>query len=427
MSPRRTCSLASALILALLLAIFLIPVATFAQDATPAPAAQGTPAGAIAGTPSPTNTPAPTPTATPTFTVLQNQLMLAQTYLEGGDFDRAAALFAAVAEVDRGSAAALAGLKAALAGQATAAAPASALSATPAPAAVPQSTTATTGSALLSKLLEYGSTVIAALLVVVLVYLLAAALRWLLFGVREFWLVRGRSLFHRPAAPPGYLIGEFTNGLGDDGAHVPGIVAQALVEKLMQWNQLVHAREIPVEPAPALDLGGMGWMKIMWTWIVPPARGYKVTGMLLQSSTGAYQIAVQRTVLAHNRVDLSKTLERRGSSADVAFRSMASEIAKWLVAPADMAASDAVARGMRAMRDVTEEAVVLTPSEVFDQALELLIPVRQQANQGALDFNFARQQLAAAEQLLAGLPDGSQLRNDLLDTIADLRQSVPAG
>ena len=128
---------------------------------------------------------------------------------------------------------------------------------------------------------------------------------------------------------------------------MPSIVAQALLEKLMQWNQLVQAREIPVEPSPALDLGGMGWLKIMWTWILPPARGYRVTGMLLQNPAGAYQLSVQRTVLAHNRVDLSKTLEKRGASPDDAFRAMASEIAKWLVSPADMAASEAVARGMQ--------------------------------------------------------------------------------
>ena len=92
-----------------------------------------------------------------------------------------------------------------------------------------------------------------------------------------------------------------------------------------------------------------------------------------------------------------------------------------------MAASDAVARGMKAKRDVGEAEVVLTPSEVFDQALDLLLPVRQQVNQGAVDFNFARKQLADGEQLLTQLPDGSQLRDDLQGVITDLRQSVPAG
>ena len=92
-----------------------------------------------------------------------------------------------------------------------------------------------------------------------------------------------------------------------------------------------------------------------------------------------------------------------------------------------MAASEAVARGMRAMRDVAEAEVALTPSEVFDQALELLLPVRQQVNQGAVDFNFARKQLADGEQLLTQLPDGSQLRGDLQGVVTDLRKSVPAG
>lgn len=427
MSPRRTHPLTCALSATLIVAMLVIPVSASAQDATAQPTtAQLTPA-ATPGTPTPTNTPAPTATATPTLTARQNQLVLAQTYLDGQDFARAAALFAAVADVDRGNAEALAGLKAALDGQATAAAPTPAPSPTPPPVTTQPAATASAGGSLWTKLRDYGSTVIASLLVLVLVYLLANALRWLLYGLREYWLTRARPLVRRPAVQPGFLIGEFVNGLGDEGVHVPGIVAQTLVEKLMLWNQLVQAKEIPVEPGPALDLGGMGWVKILWTWILPPARGYKVNGILLQSSTGAYQLAVQRTALAHNLVDLSKTLEKRGASPDAAFRAMASEMAKWLVLPADMAAGEAVARGMRAVRDVTEETAVLTPSEIFDQALKLLMPVRQQTNQGAVDFNFARQQLADAEQLLTQLPDASQLRLDLQDVIADLRKSVPAG
>ena len=42
----------------------------------------------------------------------------------------------------------------------------------------------------------------------------------------------------------------------------------------------------------------MGWLKIMWTGSCPAARGYRVTGMLLQNPAGAYQLPVQRTVLA---------------------------------------------------------------------------------------------------------------------------------
>jgi hypothetical protein len=424
MNPRRTRSLQYALIATLMLAALIIPATVFAQDATAQPAsAQQTPTAAevTPGTPAPTLTPAPTPTATPTFTALQNQLVLAQTYLDGQDFARAAALFAAVAEVDRGNAVALAGLKAALDGQGVAAAPTPAPASPPEPIAAPQPAAETAVSSVWSKLINYGSTVVASLFAVVLVYLLASALRWLLYGARELWLMRIRLWLRRPAVQPGFLIGEFVNGLGDDSGNMPRIVTQALLEKLVQ------AREIPLEPSPALDLGGMGWLKIMWTWILPPARGYRVTGMLLQNPAGAYQLSVQRIVLAHNRVDLSKTIEKRGASPDSAFRVMASEIAKWLVSPADMAASDAVARGMSAKRDVGEAEVVLTPSEVFDQALELLLPVRQQVNQGAVDFNFARKQLADGEQLLTQLPDSSQLRGDLQGVVTDLRKSVPAG
>ena len=314
MNPRRTRALQYALSATLLLAALVIPATVLAQDATAQPAAaQQTPTAAevTPGTPAPTFTPAPTPTATPTLTALQNQLILAQTYLDSNDFVRTRPLcFAAVAEVDRGNAVALAGLKAALDGQGVAAAPTPAPTSPPEPIAAPQPAAETAAGSVRSKLINYCSTVVASLFAVVLVYLLASALRWLLYGARELWLMRIRPWFGHPAVQPGFLIGEFINGLGDDSGNMPSIVTQALLEKLMQWNQLVQAREIPVEPSPALDLGGMGWLKIMWTWILPPARGYRVTGMLLQNPAGAYQLSVQRIALAHNRVDLSKTLEK---------------------------------------------------------------------------------------------------------------------
>ena len=278
------------------------------------------------GTPAPTLTPAPTPTATPTFTALQNQLVLAQTYLDGKDYAHAAALFAAVAEVDRGNAVALAGLKAALDGQAVAAAPTPAPAATPEPIAAPQPAAETAASSVWSKLINYGSTVVAGLIAVVLVYLLASAFP--LAALRAARAVAdARPALVPPSCRPARLFDRrVRQRVGRRRRQCAEHRAQALVEKLMQWNQLVQAREMPVEPAPALDLGGMGWLKIMWTWILPPARGYKVTGMLLQNPAGAYQLSVQRTALAHNRVDLSKTLEKRGASPDGAFRAMASEI-----------------------------------------------------------------------------------------------------
>jgi hypothetical protein len=354
-------------------------------------------------------------------------LALANTYLQGKDYAHAAAIFAAIAELDRGNAEALAGLKAALDGQTGTTATAMAPTPTPAPAATPAAPKVTAADAVWTKLRDYGSTVIAGLLAVVLVYLLANAFRWLLYWLRELWLTRVRVLLRRSAIQPGFLIGEFTNGLEDGGANVPGIVAQSLSEKLVMWNQLVQAKEVPVEPAPTLDLGGMGWLKILWSWILPPPRGYKVTGALLQSPTGAYQLSVQRTDLAHNRVNLSTTLEKRGASPETAFRAMAGEAAKWLLTPADMEASAAVVRGMRAVRGAGEEAISLTPSEIFDQALELLLPVRQQVNQGAIDFSYARKQLQDADALLSQLPEGSQLRADLQAVIADLRRAVPSG
>ncbi len=424
MSPRRMKLPAFGLLIALLFVALLSPATLLAQD-TPTPAPTPAPA-TVTSTPAPTNTPAPTPTATPTFTALQTQLALGQAYLDGKDFARAAAIFAAVVEADRGNPAALAGLKAALDGQAAAHATAAAPVVTPAPTEPPAAAPPSAAATIRAKLLDYASTALGGLLVVVLVYLAAAVLRWLLYWLREVWLLRVLPLFKRPAVAPGFLIGDFSNGLGADGANVPGIVTQALSEKLVQWNQLVHAKEVPVQPEATLDLGGMGWLKILWSWVLPPARGYKLTGALLQDAKGAYQLSIQRTDLAHNRVDMSTTLARRGASPEDAFQKLAGEAAKWLVSPADMAASDAMLRGMRSLREVGADAALLTPSEIFDEALNLLLPVRQQVNLGAIDFAFARKQLTDAEGLLLQLPAGSSLRSDLSGVIADLRRAVPA-
>lgn|GEM_PF-1229879 len=438
MGPRRTHLVASLLVAALILAAFIIPLASaLAQEATPqataaAPAAtaEGTQAATppgTPGTPTPTPTPTMTPTATPTFTALQAQLVLAKTYLDGKDYAKAAALFAAIAETDRGNADALAGLKAALDGQATASAPAVVSTPPPGPSVTPAAAKAGAANTVGARLGDFGSTAVAALLVVALIYLLSAALRWLLYWLRELWLIRVRPLFHQPATQPGFLIGDFANGLGESATIVPQIVSQAIAEKLVAWNQLVHAKEATVEPAPNLDLGGMGWLKVLWSWILPPQRGYRVSGLLSQGPAGAYQLSVQRTNLARNSIDLSTTLERHGAAPEVAFRTMAGEAAKWLVAPADMAASEAIARGIQAVHVAGAERALLTPSEIFDQALELLLPVRQQVNQGAIDFNYARKQLHDATSMLDQLPEGSQLRRDLQAVITDLHHAVPAG
>ncbi len=432
MSPRRTHLQAWMLVAALILAIVALSAplpALLAQDATPqatVEAVSETPT--AAGTPTPTSTPTLTPTPTPTLTALGARLVLAQTYLAGGDYGRAAAIFAEVAQEDRGNPEALAGLKAALDGQA--AAQAAALPPTPAPepAAAPPAPAPreTLASALGTKLREFVGTALAALAVVVLVYLLANAFRWVLQALRELWFTRGLPLLRRPAVQPGFLVGEFTNTLGEAGDNAARIVPLALAEKLIRWNQLVQAKEVPVEPEPKLDLGGMGWLKILWSWILPPPRGYKVTGALLKGPTGAYQLAIQRQALSSNSIDRSTTLEQRGASADDAFRKMAGEAAKWLVNPGDIEASQAIMRGMKATKDVGD-AMQLTPSEVFDQALELLLPVRQQVAAGAVDFADARNRLRLAEALLGQLPAGSSLRQDLQTVIADLRRSVPAG
>jgi hypothetical protein len=449
MGPRRTHAMAwpriaaphvAALALLLIMLVLAAPLA-YAQataavtpGATAAATAAATGTGATGtaaagtaavtpGTPTRTPTPTLTPTATPTLTELAANLALANTYLAGRNYDKAVELFSQIAQDTRGNPDALKGLQAALDGQradlATAMAPPPA-EPTPAPTAPPAPPTLR--ETLAAKLAEYGGIALAGLLVVIAVYLIANAIRLLLYGLRELWYLRLLPLLKRPAVEPGFLIAEFSNNLGAAGENAARIVPYALTEKLLLWNQLIQARELPVEPEPALDLGGMGWLKVLWRWFLPAPRGYRVTGALLPGNRGAFRLAVQRTNLARNSVDRSAAFEQAGPSAEAVFRDLAGEAAKWLVKPQDM---EGAAASMRAVRAVRGEGDILSPSEIFDQALALLLPVRQQVNQGAIDFADARVRLRDASALLNDLPSESPLRQDLERVIADLRTAVP--
>nr|MCU0510458.1 hypothetical protein [Anaerolineae bacterium] len=130
--------------------------------------------------------------------------------------------------------------------------------ATPVPAATPVPP-ATFTQAARSKLIEIGAWVLAAIVVVLALYFLAALIRRALAWLREFWYMRVLPLLGRPAVRPGFLIGDFANMLGDDGAGPARIVPIAVTEKLIAWNQLVQDKQVPVEIAPDMDLGAMAW------------------------------------------------------------------------------------------------------------------------------------------------------------------------
>jgi hypothetical protein len=439
MSSRRMPLLAGSIALVLLLMLIAPAVRTLAQAETPTGAtpagatptgaapAEGTPAGAMTptvattpGTPTPTLTPTLTPTPTATLTSLQARLVLAQAFLEGRDFERAADLFAEIAQEDRGNPEALAGLTQALAGRASVEATIMAPppTETPQPAPVAE----TFNRSVSSNLREIGGAALAALLVLVALYFLSHLIRWLLGVLRELWYMRALPLLGRPAVPPGYLIGDFTNTLGAAGEVAARIAPQAMTEKLIAWNQLVADKQVPVEPAPALQLGPMAWISIFWRWLLPPARGYRVNGFLSRGAANTLQLSVQRAALASNSIDRSATFASPNPSVEEAAAFMAGEAAKWLISPIDM---EAAAPAGKTIREVAGVSTAVTPSLVFDRALDLLLPVRQQVNQGAVDFPTARQRIVEAQGLLQQLPSGSPLRGELEGVLVDLRRSVP--
>ncbi len=213
MNGRGTRQLAWLVILALSLTLAAwnavsTPVA--AQSATPAasttPEAGATPESTpgTPASPTPTLTPTLTPTPTATLTELQARIVLAQAFLDGRDYEKAADLFAEILEDSRGNPQALAGLQSALDGKAAQMATMMAPLPTQAPTTVPEVVVPTLVDTTRSKLLDIGGAVLAALAVVVFLYFVAALLRWLLAWLRELWYVRILPLLNRPAVLPGF-------------------------------------------------------------------------------------------------------------------------------------------------------------------------------------------------------------------------------
>lgn len=428
MSPRWTRLLAWSVIVPLALALAVLgaqvtdvsaqePVAT-AAAALDASLTPGTPV----GTPTPTFTPTITPSPTPTLTGLQARLLLAQTYLAGQDYDRAADLFAEIAEEDRGNVEAVTGLKAALDGKAAQMATMVAPLPTAEPFVAPTVPAPSVAQLTGSRLLNFASVVLAVLAALVLLYLLATFIRWALAALREFWYLRVLPALQRPAVRPGLRLGSFAGAPGKAPDDAAGVVPLVIAAKLSEWNQLVQRVQIPVELHAGPDLGAMGWIKVLWQWLLPRSRGYEVTGALVEGAGDVHRLAVQRTELSTRRIDRSTTFEHAGEAGE-AYRIMAAEAAKWLISPLDIEADRAVA----AVHRSSGEGATVTASDAFDQAIDWLLPVRQQVGQGLIDFADARRRLQRAEAMIGQLPAGSALRAELAAVIADLRRSVPAG
>ncbi len=398
--------------------------ATGVAPATPGAAGTGggTPAGtAASGTPG-SRTPTLTPTPVPTLTELQARLMLAKAYLDGKDYENAATLYAQIAQDTRGNAEALQGLQAALAGkadiQATQMAPIPTEAPTPVPTAVPAPTLM---SATRSKVLDAFGFVVAALLLIALLYLFGALLRWVLTALRELWYMRILPLFGRPAVPPGFLIGEFVGSWTTDEELASRIVPIAITQKLTEWNQLVRDKQAPIELEREPTTGALAWLRVLWAWVLPPPRGYRVTGTFLKGPAGTQQMTVQRTHLGQHSVDRSRTFESTREPASEAYADMASEAGKWLIVPADIEADAAIALA----RGAAGETV--SASATFDEVLNTLLPVRQQVDQGLVDFPEARRRMTLAEGLINRLPADSALRAELTRVFAGLRRAVPGG
>jgi hypothetical protein len=433
MRPRAPLSRTAELISGLLTVAILVLVCTapiLAQSATPEASriiivATATPT-VPTPTPTVTSTPTVTPSPTPTFTALQARLALGQVYLRGGDYGKAAEIFSTVALEDRGNAEALAGLNAALVGQASVTATAAA----PPPTVEPEVTPAPTGpafpSTLLDKAVALGAPALVLLMVVLLLYLFAKGLRWLLDWLREVWCTRIR----KPPSAPGLLIGELADATGEEESPVSRVVAQALTEQLVAWNAAVPAELcIPVQ-VDGLERPGTAWLRALWDQVFPARRAYKLTGVLSGKQPGPYRLSLDRLDLRSNRIDASHTFESSAEMPGQAFRELGMTAAFWARDPAGM-------EGTPGMLDMPARAPGLTgtartgaqptPAQIACEALKLLGQVRAQVKLASVDYPAAPHTLDEAQALVEQLPATAQLRADLQTAIDDLWRQVQPG
>jgi hypothetical protein len=422
-----------------LLALGLTILLLTALSAAPALAQTTAPTPTVGGPtapPAPTRTPAPTATATPTFTALQTKLALAQVYLKGGDHANAARLFSEVAAEDRGNAAALAGLAAALEAQAKG------QITPPAPTPVPakREPAPSFASTFARQWSDLGSVALAGLILLLVVYVLAKAARQALYWSRELWLTRILpALTLKPVKPP-YLLGDFVDATKIENAQGASVVSQALAEQLVRDNEAVAKWEnTPIEAAPSLELGAMAWIRVLWSWIMPPPRGYKLNGVLLAPAADTFQLAAQRVELVSNRIDASHTFTQTGGTVAQAARLLAAQAARWARDPAGYEAlladrpavsTEAAAgprRGIPRSGRGAEESLTPAPpppGDPLDLALENLRAARRLSSQGPARRADALAKAAEAEEQARLLPVGSSLRSDLEAEIEALRAAL---
>ncbi len=418
--------LAGLLLVASLLSVCLPPA--LAQEATPdasaAPAeATTTPAGPTP-TATATSTPTATPSPTPTFTALQARLALAQAYLRGGDYARAAEIFAAVALEDRGNAEALAGLDAALQGQAAATATAVAPPPTPEPTAAPAGPGY--GAALAGKAGAALALAVAALVLATVLYLAARGLRWLLSALREVWFTRVR----RPPVRPGIIVGEFHGAPGEEGSQGSRVVAQALTEQLAAWNEAAApGQENPIL-LDRLDTPGLAWLGALWHGITLPRRAYRVRGVLYGRHPGPYRLAADRIDLRSNRVDASRAFESSADAPAQAFRELGMAAAFWARDPVGMEGTPGLLEMPARAPGISGAAraeVGRTPIQIAAEALRLMGLVRAQVKAENVDYTTAPRALDEAQALIEQLPAAAALRHDLQTALDDLWRRVQPG
>jgi hypothetical protein len=260
---------------------------------------------------------------------------------------------------------------------------------------------------------------------VLIVYLLARALRWLLGWLREIWFTRIR----RPPVPPGLVIGELADATGEEGSPAARVVGQALTEQLVTWNSATPPELRTPLQVDGLNRPGLAWLRALWEQLFPPRRAYRLTSVLSGKQPGPYRLSLDRLDLRSNRIDAGRTFESGAETPAQAFRELGMTAAFWARDPAGMEGTPGLLEMPARAAGLTGAArrVQPTPAQTANEALKLLAQVRAQVQGINVDYATAPRALEEAQSLIERLPAASVLRAELQAAVDDLWRQVQPG
>ncbi len=193
-------------------------------------------------------------------------------------------------------------------------------------------------------------------------------------------------------------------------------MGQTITEQLVSWSEGVQDElKTPVQ-LDSLDLSGMGWIKLLWGWIIPPQHGYRVRGVLTGTQSRTLSVvggAVQprrepggrQPDIRGGRRHSGRGVPRAGDRRHVLARDPGGQkaIPGLLPGPARAPVPAGVAKSPTP-EDAVTAAPARSPGQNVSRALEILGQLRRQLERREIGAAQALAPLAEAQECVTALP-----------------------